>query len=608
MDSKHETNIHENEHFAPEYRDRLRTWLVKMIDSDTIPGLCWENEEKTIFRMPWKHAGRQDYNLEEDSKIFMAWAKHSGRYREGIDRPEPIVWKTRLRCALNKMQDIKEIPSRSRLDISEPYRVYQLLPPIHKASQIRRRFYHRSHSHDVIPNQASDHQTAQNGTNWNKKTSDPGLVDEKSYLAAKSSLLSGVSAVPPPGFWFAPSVKMPLNAPMSSELLTQTSSASVDAISQLRSFAHGRYPLMTSLQSPFMPFPPTTLPSLFPTTSTNFEALKQLALNNQSPVNGYVDRVRAHDEEKERQEHFKILSHNAADASESFSNSISSETKNVSRHNSVEREDNKDVSTYNDKNLRHSPEIHPLYVRLGEFQRRIETLEQDLKNSQSAHAQEREAREQLELEKETMQARLTRMSEGLRVLATHIHQPDEYVTPNTTLYRNGKISTMLNAKKFAAFQQTLGTRSPSPIKREILSPVDTQASAKLNRALSTISRARRPSAQNTQRRPTVSNENGKRCASPLDLTVPSPKKPNVSEDEKENPGNSVSKQSPSPSNGLLISSSPIRSLSSDDKRIFSPYSTSSESPESVGRSRSLSPISGAYLLQPHQQLRQVQVS
>jgi len=127
------------EEASPEYRDRLRTWLVKMINSGTISGLVWENQENTIFRMPWKHAGRQDYNLEEDSKIFMAWAKHSGRYRAGIDKPEPIVWKTRLRCALNKMPDIRELPERSRLDVSEPYRVYQLLPPVHKASQIRRR-------------------------------------------------------------------------------------------------------------------------------------------------------------------------------------------------------------------------------------------------------------------------------------------------------------------------------------------------------------------------------------------------------------------------------------------------------------------------------------
>lgn len=128
-----------------EYRDRLRTWLVKMIDSGEVPGLKWLNDEKTVFRMPWKHAGRQDYNL-EDSKIFMEWAKHSGRYREGIDKPEPIVWKTRLRCALNKMPDIRELPELSRLDVSDPYRVYELLPPVHKGNddKIRRRVYKRN--------------------------------------------------------------------------------------------------------------------------------------------------------------------------------------------------------------------------------------------------------------------------------------------------------------------------------------------------------------------------------------------------------------------------------------------------------------------------------
>lgn len=107
------------------------TEKFKFIFSADIPGLTWLNKEKNIFRMPWKHAGRQDYNL-EDSKIFMEWAKHSGRYREGIDKPEPIVWKTRLRCALNKMPDIRELPDMSRLDISDPYRVYELLPAMHK--------------------------------------------------------------------------------------------------------------------------------------------------------------------------------------------------------------------------------------------------------------------------------------------------------------------------------------------------------------------------------------------------------------------------------------------------------------------------------------------
>jgi len=84
-------------------------------------------------------------------------------------------------------------------------------------------------------------------------------------------------------------------------------------------------------------------------------------------------------------------------------------------------------------------QIHPLYVRLGESQRRIEALEQDLKKSRNAHAQEREAREQLELEKETMQERLVRMSEGLRVLATHINQPNEF-TQHTSSYKNEKVA------------------------------------------------------------------------------------------------------------------------------------------------------------------------
>ena len=30
------------------------------------------------------------------------------------------------------MPDIRELPEMSRLDISDPYRVYELLPPMHK--------------------------------------------------------------------------------------------------------------------------------------------------------------------------------------------------------------------------------------------------------------------------------------------------------------------------------------------------------------------------------------------------------------------------------------------------------------------------------------------
>ncbi|XP_061450449.1 interferon regulatory factor 8 isoform X2 [Rhineura floridana] len=106
---------------------RLRQWLIEQIDSDMYSGLIWENDEKTMFRIPWKHAGKQDYNQEVDASIFKAWAVFKGKFKEG-DKAEPATWKTRLRCALNKSPDFEEVTDRSQLDISEPYKVYRIVP------------------------------------------------------------------------------------------------------------------------------------------------------------------------------------------------------------------------------------------------------------------------------------------------------------------------------------------------------------------------------------------------------------------------------------------------------------------------------------------------
>ncbi|MBN3274933.1 IRF3 factor, partial [Polyodon spathula] len=47
----------------------IMPWLVTQIDSGRYPGLCWTNEERTEFRIPWKHGLRQDL-CPEDSSIF----------------------------------------------------------------------------------------------------------------------------------------------------------------------------------------------------------------------------------------------------------------------------------------------------------------------------------------------------------------------------------------------------------------------------------------------------------------------------------------------------------------------------------------------------------
>ncbi|XP_071399781.1 interferon regulatory factor 4-like isoform X2 [Centroberyx affinis] len=49
---------------------KLRQWLIEQVDCGKYPGLVWENDDKTIFRIPWKHAGKQDYNQFEDAALF----------------------------------------------------------------------------------------------------------------------------------------------------------------------------------------------------------------------------------------------------------------------------------------------------------------------------------------------------------------------------------------------------------------------------------------------------------------------------------------------------------------------------------------------------------
>uniref|UniRef100_A0A8C2P0V0 IRF tryptophan pentad repeat domain-containing protein n=1 Tax=Capra hircus TaxID=9925 RepID=A0A8C2P0V0_CAPHI len=36
---------------------KLRNWVVEQVESGQFPGVCWEDAAKTMFRIPWKHAG-----------------------------------------------------------------------------------------------------------------------------------------------------------------------------------------------------------------------------------------------------------------------------------------------------------------------------------------------------------------------------------------------------------------------------------------------------------------------------------------------------------------------------------------------------------------------
>ena len=69
------------------------------------------------------------------SNVFsQEWAIHRGKYKAG-DKVDPATWKTRLRCALNKLGDIKELKHRSNLEGNDPFRVYQLMPEQDKSKR-----------------------------------------------------------------------------------------------------------------------------------------------------------------------------------------------------------------------------------------------------------------------------------------------------------------------------------------------------------------------------------------------------------------------------------------------------------------------------------------
>ena len=42
---------------------------MKMLNSGQIPGLTWVDKGKLIFKIPWKHRGKQDWS-EDNGLIF----------------------------------------------------------------------------------------------------------------------------------------------------------------------------------------------------------------------------------------------------------------------------------------------------------------------------------------------------------------------------------------------------------------------------------------------------------------------------------------------------------------------------------------------------------
>ncbi|XP_077361528.1 interferon regulatory factor 1b isoform X2 [Festucalex cinctus] len=111
----------------PVSRMKMRPWLEKMIESQTISGLAWMDKEKTMFSIPWKHAARHGWDMDKDACLFKMWAIHTGKYIEG-DTRDAKTWKANFRCAMNSLPDIEEVKDKSVNKGQMAMRVFRMLP------------------------------------------------------------------------------------------------------------------------------------------------------------------------------------------------------------------------------------------------------------------------------------------------------------------------------------------------------------------------------------------------------------------------------------------------------------------------------------------------
>ncbi|XP_034746159.1 interferon regulatory factor 1b isoform X2 [Etheostoma cragini] len=111
----------------PVSRMRMRPWLEKQIESNSVSGLTWVDKDKKMFAVPWKHAARHGWELDKDACLFKQWAIHTGKYVEG-QTCDPKTWKANFRCAMNSLPDIEEVKDKSINKGHQAVRVFRMLP------------------------------------------------------------------------------------------------------------------------------------------------------------------------------------------------------------------------------------------------------------------------------------------------------------------------------------------------------------------------------------------------------------------------------------------------------------------------------------------------
>ncbi|XP_043911709.1 interferon regulatory factor 2-like [Protopterus annectens] len=161
----------------PQGRLRLRPWLEEQIASRKYPGLMWINKDENIFQIPWKHAARHGWDMIKDASLFREWAIHTGKFKPGVDKPDPKTWKANFRCALNSLPDIKEQPKLSIRRGTNAFRVYKMLYMERKPKK-RRGTCVKAVNETVTEKQDLQSQLSQRDTSTSSEPTEVSCIDK----------------------------------------------------------------------------------------------------------------------------------------------------------------------------------------------------------------------------------------------------------------------------------------------------------------------------------------------------------------------------------------------------------------------------------------------
>ncbi|CAG2231117.1 IRF2 [Mytilus edulis] len=158
----------------------MRPWLYNLLLNEDVLSVKWESKRESTFRIAWRHAARQGWNLRDDADLTWSWNEEKPiidqieeqirkkatkkekddlisradvrKFMDGDD-PDPKRWKANFRCALNSLPDVEELKDRGLRKGNNAFKIYKFLDE--KKMKLKRKQNNQCRETESSPKRAS---------------------------------------------------------------------------------------------------------------------------------------------------------------------------------------------------------------------------------------------------------------------------------------------------------------------------------------------------------------------------------------------------------------------------------------------------------------------